>query len=357
MVEPAAVLTTHLTKVARARRRNLTRDATRHLVEELKKGSPAVVDELIPKPMSLAEVQQVLQMLLREGVPIRQLAAILEALGDNVARCGKDMVMLVEQVRYRLARAICGRYRDDEKRLFVVTLDPLLEDRIRAGIEHSEKGLFVRMSPQAISATCDLIHREVEKLASRQRPRIVLVNAHIRPGLKQLTARHLPKLVVLSYNEITRDTQIESVWFGERRRAALTGGSRHGLGPLPATGVRHVALAAKRVRRTSVGYGNRTYRAANMQEALAMVRDDLGPQAAILHTREVGGRGWLRWLPGGRKIEVTASAEVNVPSRLPACGGVVDRAFAVADVASRRAGVAAFATAAVGCVVRGESVS
>jgi flagellar biosynthesis protein FlhA len=211
VVEPAGVLATHLTETVRKHADEiLTRDATKHLIEELKKTSPAVVDELIPSQMKLAEVQRILQMLLREHVPIRQLSPILETLGDYAGRT-KDPILLAEYVRHRLARAICSRYRDADDKLHVVTLEPALEDRIKAGIEHSERGLFVRMSPQAVEITCKLLGDAVEKLARENHPPVVLVSPQIRAGLKQLTASHLPRLVVLSYNEITRDTQIESV--------------------------------------------------------------------------------------------------------------------------------------------------
>ena len=160
--------------------------------------------------MPLAEVQQILQMLLREQVPIRQLATILETLGDYAPRT-KDPVLLTEYVRHRLARVICSKYRDDESRLWVVTLDPALEDRIRAGFEHNEKGLFIRSSPQAIEATCRQIGAAIESLTRANHQPVLLVSPHIRAALKQMTEPHLPQLVVLSYNEVTRDTQIESV--------------------------------------------------------------------------------------------------------------------------------------------------
>ena len=106
---------------------------------------------------------------------------------------------------------ICSRYRDKQNRLFVITLDPSLEDRIRAGIEHNERGMFIRMSPQAVEATSRLLAKEVEKLTLAGHSPVVLVSPQIRAGLKQMTSSQLPRLVVLSYNEITRDTQIESV--------------------------------------------------------------------------------------------------------------------------------------------------
>jgi flagellar biosynthesis protein FlhA len=138
------------------------------------------------------------------------LGVILETLGDYAPRT-KDAILLTEFARARLSRTICTKYRDRENRLFVVTLDPGLEDRIRSGFEHTERGLFIRMSPQAIETTCRLIAAEVEKLVVANHPPVVLVSPPIRPALKEMTSAHLPNLVVLSYNEVTRDTKIESV--------------------------------------------------------------------------------------------------------------------------------------------------
>ncbi len=210
VVEPGAVVATHLTETIRRHADEiLTRDATKHLLDELKKTSPAVVDELVPGQMKVAEVQQILQALLREFVPIRQLGAILEALGDYAGRT-KDPIVLTEMVRARLARTISTRYRDQAGTLHVVTLDPALEDRIKAGCEHTDRGLFVRMSPAAVEATCRAIAAGVENLTRKGLSPIVLVSPQIRAVLRQITHPHLPDLVVLSYNEITRDTRIES---------------------------------------------------------------------------------------------------------------------------------------------------
>jgi flagellar biosynthesis protein FlhA len=211
VVEPQSVIATHLTEVVRKHADEiLTRDATKHLIDELKKTSPAVVDELIPGQLKLAEVQQILQMLLREEVSIRQLGPILETLGDYAART-KDPVFLAEAVRSRLARTICSRYRDAQNRMHVVTLDPALEDRIRAGFEHNERGLFIRMSPQAIDATCKVIAAEVEKLTVKGHPPVLLVSPQIRPALRQMISAQLKQVAILSYNEVTRDTQIETL--------------------------------------------------------------------------------------------------------------------------------------------------
>ncbi len=209
-VEPAAVLATHLEHIAKRHADELlTRDAAQHLIDELKKTSPAVVNELIPDPLKLGEVQQVLQLLLREETPIRNLAVILETLGDYAPRL-KDPVWLAEYVRARLARSICSRWRDADNRLHVITMDPAMEDRIAAGID-KERGLLVRMSPKAIEKTCQRIAIEAAKLVQAGRRPVLLVSPQIRAGVRQLTSATLPRLVVLSYNEITRDTNIESV--------------------------------------------------------------------------------------------------------------------------------------------------
>lgn len=211
VIDPGTLIATHLTETVRKHADEiLTRDATKHLIDELKQTSPAVVEDLIPGQMKLAEVQQVLQLLLREQVPIRQLGAILETLGDYAGRC-KDPLLLREYVRSRLARTLCSRYRDAEGRLHVVTLDPAMEDRIRAGWEHTERGTFLRMSPQAVEATCRQIAGGLEKLVRAGHPPLVLVGPQVRAAVREITAANLPELVVLSYNEITRDTRIETV--------------------------------------------------------------------------------------------------------------------------------------------------
>lgn len=208
VVEPGAVLATHLTEICRRHADEvLTRDATKHLIDELKATSPAVVDELIPNVMSLAEVQGVLQTLLREQISIKQLSAILETLGDHASR-SKDPILLSEFVRHRLARQICSRYRDAQNQLHVVAVDPGLEDLIRAGFEHNERGLFIRMAPNIVQQLCNALRQEAEKLTAQNYTPIVLVSPQIRPALKQMTETHLPQLVILSFNEITRDTNI-----------------------------------------------------------------------------------------------------------------------------------------------------
>jgi flagellar biosynthesis protein FlhA len=205
------VVAKHLQEIAKRNADELLgREATKALIDRLKKSNPTIVDELIPGQLKLAEVQQVLQQLLREDVPIRQLGAILETLGDFAGRT-KDPIWLAEYARHRLARTICARYADDQRRLFCVTVDPPFEERVANGIEHGERGMFIRMSAQAVELTVRRINDAIQKLVAIGRPPVILVNPRIRPGLRMLIANELPRVRVLSYNEVTQDTTMESV--------------------------------------------------------------------------------------------------------------------------------------------------
>jgi flagellar biosynthesis protein FlhA len=211
VVECAAVLATHLQEVSRKHAEELlTRDVTKQLIDQLKKNSPTVVDELIPSVLKLSEVQQVLQNLLREDVPIRQLSTILETLGDYATRI-KDPIWLTEYVRHRLARTISHRYRDQRGVVCVLTMDPAMEDRIAAGFEHTDRGLMIRMSPAAIKQTCIQIANAIKKHEAQMERPILLVSPRIRQALRRITSERLPDLRILCHNEITRDTNTEAV--------------------------------------------------------------------------------------------------------------------------------------------------
>ena len=265
--------------------------------------------------MKLAEVQQILQMLLRESVPIRQLAAILETLGDYGPRT-RDPILLTEYVRHRLARTICTRYRNHDNRLYVVTLDPALEDRIRAGFDHNEQGLFIRMSPQAVETTCRLIAAAVERLTMANHPPVRAgqpadprgaeaddAAAPAATGRAQLQRDHPRHEDRIGRHDFRRKVEKVKEWKAE--------GWDEG-------DIRSILQSSSFILNEGTeAMELRTFRAPTMHEALAMVRRELGPDAAVLHTREVRARRLFGWFPGPRQIEVTASCEVNVPSRLP----------------------------------------
>jgi len=197
VLEPTGVIVEHLTETVRRHADELlTRDATRHLLNELKQTQPAVVDELIPGQLKLAEVQQVLQLLLREQVSIRQLGPILETLGD-MAPQSRDPQTLAAHVRLRLARTLSHRYRDPDGTLHAVALAPQLESQLAAS-----------PSPDAMHQMSRKIADAAETLSKNGRPSVLLVRPELRAFVKQLLEPQLPNLVVLGRNEITRDTQV-----------------------------------------------------------------------------------------------------------------------------------------------------
>ena len=225
VVDPVSTLATHLLEIVeRHADELLTRDATQHLVARLKETSPAVVEELIPAQLKLGEVQQVLQLLLREHVPIRQLAKILEALGDGATHT-RQPALLAEIARARLARVISSRYRDRQRKISAVLAGHSLEELLRAGQPAGDSCSLVRVSPHTSEQICHAIGQDLEKFSVIGRPPIVLTSADVRAALRQVTLSRLPQLVVLSYDEITSDTQVESLGtisveeFGERPTA------------------------------------------------------------------------------------------------------------------------------------------
>ena len=211
VVEPSAVIVTHLTEVVRQHSDELlSRQQVHQLLDNLKTHSPKVLEELIPDVLKTSQVHQVLSNLLRERVPIRNLEAILETLGDYADRT-KDLGILTEYVRHALSRTICQQYRDPHRVIYLVTLDPALEDVLAAGVEFGERGMIIKLSPQVGEAISRGIVAQVERLVATGRPPVVLCSPQVRAALKQITSALIPTLAVLSLNEITRDTQVEAV--------------------------------------------------------------------------------------------------------------------------------------------------
>lgn len=211
IVEPSGIIETHLTEIIRKEAAELlTRDATRHLIMQLKETSPVVVDELIPEILKLSQVQQILQMLLKEQIPIRQLGAILETLSVYASRT-TDPVLLTEFVRTRLGRTLCVRLRDEDETLHVFMLDPELEDLIRDGFEKTDQGIIVHLSPNQIENFCLAIGKQMQKMNQSGFPQILLVSPAIRVAVRQITESALPSLTIMSFNEISKDTKVDSV--------------------------------------------------------------------------------------------------------------------------------------------------
>jgi flagellar biosynthesis protein FlhA len=211
VVDAGKVLTTHLTEtIKRYAHELLTRDEVNHLIKTLKEESPAVVEEVVPGVMKPGELQKVLQNLLKEGVSIRDLGTILETLGDYGPRI-KDPEILTEYVRNSLARSICLQHSSKDGRIFVVTLDPRLEDVIKAATERTERGTFVALSPAMETRIGERLATEIAKLVAAGHEPVILCSAQVRAQVKKIADKIHPGITVLSYNEIIQDVKVESL--------------------------------------------------------------------------------------------------------------------------------------------------
>jgi flagellar biosynthesis protein FlhA len=211
VVDPPSVLATHLTEVIRSHAHNLLgRQEVKTLVDGVKETYPAVVEELVPDLLSLGEVQKVLQNLLREGVSVRNLVTILETLAD-FARVTKDVDVLAEYARQALGKQILAGLVDAEGRLYVVTLDPSVEDTLSGAIQRTEQGIYLSLEPGWAQRMLARTASELEKLTAGGHNPVILCGAEVRPHVRRLVERVSPKVSVLSYNEIPAGTDVEAV--------------------------------------------------------------------------------------------------------------------------------------------------
>lgn len=211
IVEPSAVVATHLTELIMGHADELlTREDAQILVNHLKESAPTVVEELMPKLLSMGELQKVLHNLLRERVSIRNLEMVLEVLCDYAPRT-KDTEVLTEYVRHALAREICGAYSDEENVLRVVTLSPELEQEILAAVNNAQTGDYIPVAPERSDAISTRCAAALQPLVVSGQDPVVLTSAPVRRYFKRIVERHIPKVVVLSYNEIDPAVGLESV--------------------------------------------------------------------------------------------------------------------------------------------------
>lgn len=208
VVDPPAVLATHLTEIIRTHAHELLgRQEVKALLDGARENYSAVVDELVPDLLTVGEVQKVLQNLLREGVPIRNLVTILETLAD-MAPVTRDVDYLTEYVREALGRQICQMYQENGE-LTVLTLSPEWEEAIADSMEHTDRGLSVALDPRTLQELYGALGEALEQYIMPYP--LILVSPQIRMALKRLTERAIPRLVVLSYNEISPDVQVNAV--------------------------------------------------------------------------------------------------------------------------------------------------
>jgi flagellar biosynthesis protein FlhA len=209
VIDPTSVIATHITEIIKSHAPDLVgRQETSALLDNVKTHYPVVVEELIPNLLTVGEVQRVLQNLLRERIPIRNLLLILECLAD-AARVSKDIDFLTERVRAAMARHICAEYAEDGL-LSVITVDPRLESLLGEAVRRGEDA-YALLDPNTVAKIYSSLTKQMQAAQSAGLHPIVLCSPSVRLALKRLTERAAPQLVVLSYSEIAPNLRVESI--------------------------------------------------------------------------------------------------------------------------------------------------
>jgi len=211
VVDAPSIIATHLTEIIRTHIAELlTRQDTQNLVNNLKESNPVLVDELVPKMLGLGDVQKVLQNLLSEGISIRDLLTIFETLADH-ATGTRDTDVLTEYVRQALKRAISNKYFPANEVTSVVTLDPKIEQEIMSSVKQTEQGAYLTLDPEKTRAIMDSVQTEIAKLESIGKMPIIITSPIVRMYFKKLTEDYFKDLIVISYNEVETNVELQSV--------------------------------------------------------------------------------------------------------------------------------------------------
>ncbi|NFB70057.1 flagellar biosynthesis protein FlhA [Clostridium butyricum] len=210
VVDPTTVMVTHLTETIKNHSYELLgRQEVKLIVDNAKEKYSAVVEELIPDLLTIGELQKVLQNLLREKVPIKDIVTIMESLADN-ARNTRDLEVLTEYVRFSLSRTICNTVVDENRTINVVTLDPVIEDIVANNIQKSVQGSFPTVDPDTTTKILGAIKDTVESVYFYNNQPIILVSPNIRPVFRKLIEMVFPQIMIISLNEVPNDVQINS---------------------------------------------------------------------------------------------------------------------------------------------------
>jgi flagellar biosynthesis protein FlhA len=211
VVDLATVLTTHLTEVIKRHAHEyLGRQEVQKLMDTLKDSNPKVVEELVPGQLSLGAIGKVLQNLLMEQIPIRDLLSILETLADWAPNT-KDLDMLTEHARHGLARTITRMHASVDGTIYVMTLDPQVENVVSRSIQQTAQGSFLALEPDAAQKMVRYISKNLEKFTAQNLHPVLICSSQIRVHMKRLLDRFIPNMVVLSYHDILSSSRIQSL--------------------------------------------------------------------------------------------------------------------------------------------------
>ena len=211
VVDPPSVMATHLTEIIREHAYELLgRQEVKNTIDKIKEEYPAVVEELLPDLLTVGEIQKVLQNLLWEGIPIKNMVTILETLADYASKT-RDIQLLTEYVRQALARQICSLYQESDGVLYVVTVDPQLEDSLLQALKQSEQGNYLALGPDQAQELIQKVAAAMRGLLEQGHDPIVLTAPLLRRPLKEFTYRSIRELIVLSYNELDPQVKVEVI--------------------------------------------------------------------------------------------------------------------------------------------------
>ncbi|MBQ8085536.1 MAG: flagellar biosynthesis protein FlhA [Lachnospiraceae bacterium] len=211
VVDPPSIIATHLTEVIKAHLDELlTRQDVQNLINNVKENNGTLVDELVPKMLGVGEIQKVLQNLLAENISIRDLVTVFETLADY-APTTRDTDILTEYVRQRLKRAISNTYFAEGEMTTVVTLDPKVEQDIMNSVKQTEQGAYITLDPAVTKKILNSTEREIKKLEDQGKAPIIITSPIVRMYFKKLTKDYFKDLIVISYNEIESDVELQSI--------------------------------------------------------------------------------------------------------------------------------------------------
>jgi len=213
VVPCSSALATHLTEVIKRHADELlSRQQTHRLLDALREKSPKAVEDVIPEIIKPGELQRVLQNLLRERVPIRDLETILETMGDWAPRT-KDTDILTEYARNALARTICQLYKDDKNAIRVIMPDPAIEDLINAHLERNDRGAYLSLPPETQNKLVAAVRERLDQAMANAAGRTIaiLCSPQIRMWMRRIIEPAVPHVPVLAFNEIVRGVEVQSL--------------------------------------------------------------------------------------------------------------------------------------------------
>ena len=210
VIEAASVMMTHLGEVIRSHVEELIgRKEVNSLLDMVKKNNQTLVDEVVPGKIAVGDLQKVLQNLLREQVPIRDMVSILECISEQSSKI-KDIDLLTEYVRQSLKRTISHKLAPLGE-LKVLTIDPQVEKMISSSVRQTEHGAYLALEPDKAQKIIQNLNQEVARLSQTGSQPIVIVSPVVRMYFKKLTEQILPDLTVISYNEIENNVRVQAV--------------------------------------------------------------------------------------------------------------------------------------------------